>query len=120
MSLTTATPHSPAQPLPLRRALGDVMKFEILINENAKVWIFHDQPLPYRLAWVEFNPLTGMIELMPHDMRHGILYADAPAALHARLRTSTLAYIYQTDGDKVLGFQKAPIQITRLAKTGNA
>jgi hypothetical protein len=97
----------------LRTPIGAVMKFEILINEKSRVWIFHDQALPYRLAWVEFDPLTGMLELMPHDMSKGILYADAPPALYARLRTADMAYLYLTDGDKVTGFQKAPIQIRR-------
>ncbi len=114
MSLTTATTTGIAPSVrQLRTPLGDVMKFEILINEKSRVWIFHDQPLPYRLAWVSFDPVSGMIELMPHDMSKGILYADTPASLHARLRTADMAYLYLTDGEKVTGFQKAPIQIKR-------
>lgn len=113
MSLSTAPIETTIQGLPLRTPLGDVMKFEILINEKSRVWIFHDQALPYRLAWVEFNPETGMLELMPHDMSRGILYTDVPAALHARFRASDLVCLYRTDGEKVTGFQKAPLRIRK-------
>lgn len=99
--------------IPIRIPLGDVMKFEILMNEKGRIWVFHDQVLPYRLAWVEFDPVSGHIELMPHDMRHGILYADVPSALHARMRGISMACLYQTEGEKVTGFQKAPVQIKR-------
>ena len=97
----------------LRTPLGDVMKFEILMNEKGKIWIFHDQALPYRLAWVEFDPMTGLLELIPHDMRNGIYYADIPSVLHARMRGVNLAYLYLTDGTTVTGFQKAPVQFKR-------
>lgn len=116
MPLTAAVAaQTNAQGLSLRTPLGDVMKFEILINEKSRVWIFHDQALPYRLAWVEFDPQTGILELMPHDMSKGILYADVPAALHARMRSADMTYLYQTQDDKVTGFQKSPIQIRKKA-----
>jgi len=105
----------PRSPLAGQRvAIGDVMKFEILINEKSRLWIFHDLPMPSRLAWLEFNPLTGQLDFIPHDMSEGMLYADVPAALHSKLKTSTLAYLYLTDGEKVTGFQKAPVQIRRV------
>lgn len=97
----------------LRRPLGDVMQYEVLINEKSRVWIFHDKPLQNRLAWVEFDPETGAIELVPHDMRSGILYADISPALHARIQTSDLVYFYLTDGEKVTGFQKVPFHTKR-------
>ena len=102
--------HAPAA---LRTAMGDVMKFEILLNEKARVWVFHDKALPGRLAWVEFDPATGTLDLIPHDMRDGILYTDVPPALHMRVRSSDMVYFYLTDGDKVTGFQKIPLNIRR-------
>lgn len=105
----TATNPAPASAL--RTAMGDVMKFEILLNEKSRLWVFHDKPLQGRLAWVEFDPASGRLELIPHDMRNGILYADVPAPLQMRLRASDLVYFYLTDGDKVLGFQKVAINI---------
>lgn len=102
-------PHHAGQRMPI----GDMMKFEILINEKSKLWIFHDKPLPGRLAWVEFNPQTNQINLIPHDMREGMLYADLPAFLQTQIRATNLAYLYLTDGDKVMGFQKVPVQISR-------
>lgn len=113
MALTAAIVESRNSAGALRIALGDVMQYEILINEKSRVWVFHDKALQSRLAWVEFDPATGCMELIPHDMRAGILYADVPPALHARIRASDLVYFYLTDGEKVTGFQKAPIQIKR-------
>lgn len=113
MALTAATAENRNSAGALRTPLGDLMKYEILINEKSRIWVFHDKVLPGRLAWVEFDPATGVLEMIPHDMRAGILYAEVPAALHARVRTSDLVYFYLTDGDKVTGFQKAPIQIRR-------
>lgn len=113
MALTAAIAEDRNSAGALRIALGDVMKYEILINEKSRVWVFHDKVLQSRLAWVEFDPVTGCMELIPHDMSAGILYADVPPSLHARIRSSDLVYFYLTDGDKVTGFQKAPIQIRR-------
>lgn len=97
-----------------RIAIGDVMKFEILINEKSRLWIFHDQPIPGRIAWIEFNPATGQLDFIPHDMSAGMLYADVPAYLHAKVKASPLAYLYLTDGEKVTGYQKIPVQIRRV------
>lgn len=110
---TATYPAAQPQPRELRTALGDVMKFEVLINDKTKVWIFHDQALPGRLAWVEFDPSTGCLDLVPHDMRNGILYADVPSTLHARMRSSDLVYFYLTNGDKVTGFQKVALHVRR-------
>lgn len=112
MSITANTGIS-AKTSTVRTALGDAMKFEILLNEKSKVWIFHDKALPERLAWVEFDPATGILDLIPHDIRNGILYTDIPASLHGRIKGSDLVYFYLTDGDKVTGFQKAPIHIRK-------
>ena len=111
MTATITNDLPPARSL--RTPLGDVMKFEVLINEKSQVWIFHDTVLPGRLAWVEFDPVRGVLELISHDMRHGILYADVPPGLHARMRAANMAYLYLTDGDKIAGFQKAPMQIRK-------
>lgn len=97
----------------LRIALGDVMKFEVLINDKTKVWIFHDKALPGRLAWVEFDAATGQLNLVPHDMRNGIYYIDVPAALHARMRVSDVVYFYLTEDDKVTNFQKVALHNRR-------
>ena len=96
-----------------RVPLGDLMKFEILLNEKSRLWVFHDRVLPCRLAWVEFDPATGRLEMIPHDMRDGIIYTDVPPTLYSRVKASELVYFYLTDGDKVTGFQKAPIHIRR-------
>jgi hypothetical protein len=98
---------------PLRTPLGDVMKFEVLINEKSQVWIFHDKALPSRLAWIEFDPVAGVLELISHDMRNGLFYADVPAALSARVRKASLVYLYLTDGEKITGFQKVPMQVRK-------
>jgi hypothetical protein len=113
LALTAATAENRNSAGALRIPLGDLMKFEILINEQAKIWVFHDKVLPGRLAWVEYDPVSGIIELIPHDMRAGIVYAEVPPALQARVRSANLVYFYLTDGEKVTGFQKAPIQVRR-------
>ncbi|HEY8190233.1 MAG TPA: hypothetical protein VIF12_06070, partial [Micavibrio sp.] len=97
----------------LRTPLGDVMNFEILINEKSQVWIFHDKAMPSRLAWIEFDPAAGMLELISHDMRNGLFYADVPAALSTRICKANLVYLYLTDGEKVTGFQKIPMQVRK-------
>lgn len=97
----------------LRVSLDDVMKYEILINEKSKIWIFHDQVFKSRLAWVEFDPVTGTMDLIPHDMSTGILYANVPPALHARIHSADMVYFYLTDGDKVTGFQKTTMHVRR-------
>lgn len=99
--------------LPLRTPIGDIMGYEILINEQSTVWVFHDRPIPYRIAWIEFDPVTGLIEFMPHDMRMGILYAEAPAPLQARFRTSRLGYLYETGGDQVLNALRVPVRLKK-------
>lgn len=93
--------------------IADVMKYEILINEQSRLWVFHDKVLPGRLAWAEYDPATQQLSFIPHDMTRGMLYADIPAALAPRIQKTDLVYLYQTDGEKVTGFQKAPIQIKR-------
>lgn len=103
-----------------RMPLGDAMQFEILLNEKSRVWIFHDRVLPGRLAWVEFDPVTGRLDLVPHDIRCGILYIHVPATLHARVRAADLAYFYLTDGDKINGFQKVPVHIRPVLEGGTA
>ena len=112
-AMTATITDKPSRSRSLRTPLGDMMKFEVLINEKSQVWIFHDTILPGRLAWVEFDPVRGVLELISHDMRHGILYANVPAGLHARMRAANMAYLYLTDGDKITGFQKAPMQIRK-------
>ena len=114
MALTAVTAEHRNEAGALMTPLGDVMKFEILLNEKSRVWIFHDQPLPCRLAWVEFDPATGRLELIPHDMRSGIFYAEILPALRGRIKSADLAYFYQTEGDKVVSFIKVPVH-TRLA-----
>lgn len=111
--MQTATITNHAAPPVLRTALGDVMKFEVLINDKTKVWVFHDQELPGRLAWVEFDNTTGRLDLVPHDMRQGIHYIDVPSALQARMRVSDVVYFYLTDGDKVTNFQKVALHNRR-------
>ena len=111
MNAATIEDRTPAGAL--RTSLGDLMKYEMLINEQSKIWIFHDRPLPGRIAWLEFDPLTKSVEFIPHDMRHGIIYADVPPVLQAKFSTSHIAYLYLTDGEKVTGFQKLPVQLRK-------
>jgi hypothetical protein len=114
VALTAATAETHNRAGALMTYLGDVMKFEILLNEKSRVWIFHDHVLPARIAWVEFDPVSGRLELIPHDMRAGtIFYVDVPPALRGRMRTSDLVYFYLTEGDKVTSFLKVPVQIRR-------
>jgi len=110
---TAITTNTATAPHALRIALGDVMKFEVLINDKTKVWVFHDQEMPTRLAWVEFDATTGRLDLVPHDMRKGIHYIDVPSALHARMRVSDVVYFYLTDGDKVTNYQKVALHNRR-------
>lgn len=112
MQTATATNQQAASHV-LRIALGDVMKFEVLINDKTKVWVFHDQEMPARLAWVEFDAASGRLDLVPHDMRNGIHHIDVPAALHARMRVSDVVYFYLTEGDKVTNFQKVALRNRR-------
>lgn len=113
--MQTATITSQQAPPHVHRiALGDVMKFEVLLNDKTKVWVFHDQQLPGRLAWVEFDGATGRLDLVPHDMRTGIHYIDVPVALHARMKVSDVVYFYLTDGDKVTNFQKVALRNRRM------
>lgn len=97
----------------MRIKLGDTMKYEVLLNEKDKVWVFHDRVLPARIAWVEFDPAAGTLDIVPHDMRAGILYTEIPQALHARVRAAHLVYFYLTDGDRVMGFQKVPLHVKK-------
>ncbi|MDB5492071.1 MAG: hypothetical protein JWO78_1920 [Micavibrio sp.] len=110
---TAAATNQQTVPHTLLIALGDVMKFEVLINDRTKVWVFHDRAMPGRLAWVEYDQSSGRLDLVPHDMRNGIHYIDVPAALHMRIQASDVVYFYLTEGDKVTGVQKVALRNRR-------
>lgn len=97
----------------VRRPIAEAMNYEILVNEQHRVWVFHDQPIPGRLAWIEYDTVAGMLEFIPHHMTEGILYAEIPSALRTRICAAGAAYLYLTVGDEVKAFQKVPIQIKK-------
>lgn len=97
----------------VRRPMAEEMAFEILVNEENRVWVFHDKIIPGRLAWIEFDSAAGMLEFIPHHMTHGILYAEVPAALRARIGSADMAYLYLIDGNEVKSFQKVPLQMRK-------
>lgn len=114
MTLNTTLREGPSPMAGQRMPIGDLMKYEILINEKARLWVFHDQPLPGRLAWIEFDPQNGELNFIPHDMSRGMVYAESPPSLRSRIPSVDLAFLYLTDGEKVHGFQKVPVRIKRV------
>jgi len=52
---------------PVRPDLAGRMHVELVVNENAQVWVLHDKPFPAILQWAEYDEESNALTFITHD-----------------------------------------------------
>jgi len=51
----------------IRCPMAEKMNVEFVVNEDAEIWVLHDQPFPAILHWVEYDQETNIVTFVTHD-----------------------------------------------------
>lgn len=53
--------------IPILPSLASTMNVDVAVNEDAQVWVFHDQPLPGHLDWAELDVTEQSLKFITLD-----------------------------------------------------
>lgn len=52
---------------PVRKPMAAQMHVELVVNDDAEVWVLHDKPFPAILQWAEYDEESNMLSFVTHD-----------------------------------------------------
>lgn len=103
--------EQPPADLPLRRPMAAEMHVELVVNDDAEVWVLHDRPFPAILQWAEYDEENNSLSFVTHDGKTqelGIIIPETIADI--LLDARTLYALYMPEG-KIADMGIVPIMV---------
>ncbi len=96
---------------PLRHTMASQMHVELVVNDDAGVWVLHDQPFPAILHWAEYDEENNELTFITHDGKIQDLGMKIPNDIgDILLDADEICAMYMKDG-KVQDIGIVPIMV---------
>lgn len=71
--------------------------FELYVNEDQKVYIFHNKPLKSELSWLEFDLSSGRLEFVMADGENRDIGVTVPQSMTKNMQNAHQILMVLTD-----------------------
>jgi hypothetical protein len=100
-----------AEEIPVFRPLTTMMKVDLVMNPDSKVWILHDKPFPDILMWAEYDIDSASLTLVYRNGKTQELGLKIHAPMRKYLRSARQLFTMRLEGDQIVDTYVRPLLV---------
>jgi hypothetical protein len=97
--------------IPVFRPLASMMKVDLVMNPDSKVWILHDKPFPDILMWAEYDIDSASLTLVYRNGKIQELGLKIHAPMRKYLRSARQLFTMRLEGDQIVDTYVRPLLV---------
>ncbi len=110
-STFAGTDQNNGEEVPVFRPLSGMMKVDLVLNPDSKVWILHDKPFPDILMWAEYDIDAASLTLVYRNGKVQSLGMKIHAPMRQYLRTARQLFTMQLEDKKIIDTYILPLLV---------